>query len=160
MASVNPLRKVIDWFNASDVIEADPDGVEPTSPPPAAPESSQKRQRGALMLRSTNEGGMEIRHPRHLDDRMEIGMDLKHRRLVTLDLTHLPEAEARFFLEFIYGVVFALDATAEKVTDGIYLLAPHGVVVRNNGDSDVPTPQPSRGSRTRDVQEELFWQGN
>lgn len=105
---------------------------------------------------------MEIRHPRNLDDRMAIGMDLKHRRMVTLDLTHLPESDARYFLEFIYGVVFALDATAEKVSDGIYLLAPNGVSVRNDVET-LPPESSKLGARktgaTRDVQEELFWQG-
>ena len=96
---------------------------------------------------------------------MAIGMDLKHRRLVTLDLTRLPDSEARYFLEFIYGVVFALDATAEKVTDGIYLLAPHGVAVRNDsGDSDDEETPPTAGrpsgrASSRDRQDELFWQG-
>lgn len=104
---------------------------------------------------------MEIRHPRNLDDRMAIGMDLKHRRMVTLDLTHLPDTEARFFLEFIYGVVFALDATAEKVTDGIYLLAPPGVSVRNDVEELPDEPQRAAGRAgrsSREVQEELFWQ--
>lgn len=101
---------------------------------------------------------MEIRHPRNLDDRMAIGMDLKHRRMVTLDLTHLPEADARYFLEFIYGVVFALDATAEKVTDGIYLLAPRGVSVRNDAETQSVEPARAAGRSGRDAQEELFWQ--
>jgi len=158
MASGNPLRKIVDWFNAQDIVEEDED--EATSSP-AQPDHAQKRQRH-LTLRGTSEGGMEIRHPRNLDDRMAIGMDLKHRRMVTLDLTHLPEADARFFLEFIYGVVFALDATAEKVTDGIYMLAPHGVSVRNDADDqpEEPAHTASRaaGRSARDAQEELFWQ--
>jgi len=165
MASGHPLRNLIDWFNAKDVADEEYEDVEPTPLPTAS--DQQKRQRPHLTLRGGPEGGMEIRHPRNLDDRMAIGMDLKHRRMVTLDLTHLPEAEARYFLEFIYGVVFALDATAEKVTDGIYLLAPRGVSVRNDSDAAVApaaAPKPGRGrasgaSATQEIQEELFWQG-
>jgi len=159
MASGNPLRKIVDWFNAQDVVDEEFDDTEPTAPPPI-PDHSQKRQRH-LTLRGSSEGGMEIRHPRNLDDRMAIGMDLKHRRMVTLDLTHLPDTEARFFLEFIYGVVFALDATAEKVTDGIYLLAPPGVSVRNDVEELPDEPQRAAGRAgrsSREVQEELFWQ--
>lgn len=159
MASGNPLRKIADWFNAQDVVEEYEE--DETTSSPAQPDHTQKRQRH-LTLRGTSEGGMEIRHPRNLDDRMAIGMDLKNRRMVTLDLTHLPEADARFFLEFIYGVVFALDATAEKVTDGIYMLAPRGVSVRNDAEDlpQEPAPAASRatGRSSRDTQEELFWQ--
>jgi FtsZ-interacting cell division protein YlmF len=160
MASGNPLRKIVDWFNAQDIVDEEFDDTEPTSPQ-ASPDQTQKRQRH-LTLRGSSEGGMEIRHPRNLDDRMAIGMDLKHRRMVTLDLTHLPDADARFFLEFIYGVVFALDATAEKVTDGIYLLAPRGISVRNDTEETPGEPTRTAGRAGRssrgDVQEELFWQ--
>lgn len=160
MASGNPLRKIVDWFNAQDLVDEYEEEEAPPAPAPSA--QTQKRQRH-LTLRSASEGGMEIRHPRNLDDRTVVGMDLKHRRMVTLDLTHLPEADARVFLEFIYGVVFALDANVVKVTDGIYLLAPQGVSVRNDAEEqpEEPTRAASRaaGRSSRDEQEELFWQG-
>ena len=166
MASGNPLRKIVDWFNAQDVVNDDIGDGDPI-PQQTPPDQHTKRPRSPLVLRDRSEGGMEIRHPRHLDDRMEIGVDLKHRRMVTLDLTHLPESDARYFLEFIYGVVFALDATAEKVTDGIYLLAPRGISVRNDTEDAAVEPasrlavgRTSGQPAARDVQEELFWQGS
>ena len=162
MAAGNPLTKIMDWFNAQDVADEELDEMEPIPPPPAQ-DAHKKPQRGPLVLRPGAEGGMEIRHPHNLDDRMAIGMDLKHRRTVALDLTKMPDGEARYFLEFIYGVVFALDATAEKITDGIYLLAPRGVSVRNDVAIDdtetmVGTSPLSRTAANGRTQEELFWQ--
>ncbi|MCL5801888.1 MAG: cell division protein SepF, partial [Gammaproteobacteria bacterium] len=120
------------WINADDEEEEFETMETQTPTVQQAPAPKRQRDRGPLVLHGNTEGGMEIRHPRSLDDRMAIGMDLKQRRMVTLDLTKLPDSEARYFLEFIYGVVFALDATAEKVTEGIYLLAPRGISVRND----------------------------
>jgi len=163
MAAGNPLARIMDWFNAQDVNEEEMEEMEPIPPQPAH-DAQQKRQRGPLVLRPTAEGGMEIRHPRNLDDRMAIGMDLKQRRTVALDLTKMPDGEARYFLEFIYGVVFALDATAVKITDGIYLLAPRGVAVRNDaetGETDSAAgilPRINAAATGRGTQEELFWQ--
>jgi cell division inhibitor SepF len=168
MQAANPVKRFFSWLNAEDVDEE----MEPTElqAPAAASDAPARRpqgqpNRGPLLLRGTGEGGMEIRHPRSLEDRNAVGLDLKQRRMVTLDLTKLPDVEARYFLEFIYGVVFALDATIEKVTDGIYLLAPRGVNVRNDSEgSEPPAPTdaapPTRGTRTggRGGQEELFWQ--
>lgn len=105
---------------------------------------------------------MEIRHPRSLEERMTIGLDLKQRRTVALDLSRLPDTEARYFLEFVYGVVFALDASAVKVNEGFYILAPHGVDVRNDDEAQEPATGSYTASTTtagrRDSQEELFWQ--
>ena len=166
MPSTGPLKWITNFFSA----EEDEDDIVvegQAQPAPQAVTPQQKRPRGPLTLHADQEAGMEIRHPRSLEDRMAIGMDLKQRKLVTLDLTHLPDADARYFLEFVYGVIFALDATAEKVTEGIYLLAPHGVAVRNDVDAPVETstaftpritPRPSAPTNTREGQEELFWQ--
>lgn len=157
-----PLKRLINWlYPEDDEEELDSHEEMSPTPPPSQEIPAKRTQRGPLVLRSNADGGMEIHHPHTLDDRMAIGMDLKHRRMVTLDLTRLPDSEARYFLEFIYGVVFALDATAEKVTNGIYLLAPHGVAVRNDGapEEDAPSASTRQAGRTATRQDELFWHG-
>jgi cell division inhibitor SepF len=164
MPSTGLLRKFKSWLNADDTDDEEYDTMETTPMASAsAPAPAPKRQRGPLTLQSNSEGGMEIRHPRTLDERMDIGTDLKQRRMVTLDLTRLPDADARPFLEFVYGVVFALDATAEKVTEGIYLLAPRGIFVHNDSESSAPTTTYTSSRVTLAAgggkQEELFWQG-
>jgi len=160
-----PLKRLINWLYPEDDEEelASHEEMTPAPPPPAHDIPARRSQRGPMLLRSSSDGGMEIRHPRNMDDRMAIGVDLKQRRLVTLDLTRLPDSEARYFLEFIYGVVFALDATAVKVNNGIYLLAPHGVAVRNDSEAtdDLPGAAARSTGRTsaHDTQDERFWQG-
>lgn len=164
MASANPFRRVVDFFNGVDEEEEFEEMDTPTAPQAPAPP---KRQRGPLQLHTSGEGGMQIRHPRSLEDRMAVGMDLKQRRTVTLDLTRLSETDARYFLEFVYGVVFALDATAEKVTDGIYLIAPRGVAVQHDTEAGEDAPAGTSAlarsfaasAGGRDEQEELFWPG-
>jgi cell division inhibitor SepF len=158
MPSAGPLKKFMSWLNAEDAEEEfDTMETPPSSSSPPAQVTS-KRNRGPLTLVGNIEGGMEIRHPRTLEDRMDVGMDLKQRRLVTLDLTHLPDNDARYFLEFVYGVVYALDATAEKVTDGIYLLAPRGVSVHNDTEAPETPAAPRNSSAGKGEQEEIFWQ--
>lgn len=134
----------------------------PPSTPVPSPQSASapRRSRGPLTLHNGGEGGMEIRHPRSLDDRKIIGLDLKQRHTVTLDLSRLPDAEARYFLEFVYGVVFALDASAVKVNEGIYILAPYGVEVRNDvedaGEDDALAV--AHAAQRRGDDGEMFWQ--
>ncbi|OPZ85581.1 MAG: Cell division protein SepF [bacterium ADurb.Bin429] len=171
MASAGPLTKLVRWFGfyeEEDEMEYDePD----TTTPPRAQSTSSRSRRGPLVLPERDAVAMQIRHPRTLEDRMVVGMDLKQRRTVTLDLTRLPDADARYFFEFVLGVVYALDATAEKVTDGIYLLIPRGVSFSNDVENPVEEAAPAapaartasrtpRAAASRgDGQEELFWHG-
>ncbi len=163
-AAASPFARFKNWLNAVDDVDGYPiDSIgevpnssftDPSSTPP-------RRQRGNLTLQRTAEGGMEIRHPQTLEDRKSIGTDLKLRRMVTLDLTRLPDGEARYFLEFVYGVVFALDATAEKVNEGIYLLAPRGISVRNDTEDEPEKPLTSshQSGMGRGEQSETYWLG-
>lgn len=159
MPSAGPIKKLVSWLKAEDDeedfdMEESPIFTNTQAPPPP------KRQRGPLTLHGSAEGGMQIRHPRSLEERNEVGSDLKQRRMVTLNLTRLADADARYFLEFIYGVVFALDATIEKVTDGIYVLAPHGVAVHNEEEASTSRASyPASHATAAGGQEELFWQG-
>jgi cell division inhibitor SepF len=165
MASAGLFHKVARWFGGYEEDEEEMELVdEPTPHAPNAPRS-QKPRRSPLVLHQRDEGTMAIRHPRSLDDRMVVGLDLKQRRTVTLDLTHLSDADARYFFEFICGVVFALDAMVETVTDNIYLLVPRGVAVHNDEEKPEPvlTSRPTtrtaapRAAAGGDGQTDLFW---
>lgn len=169
-SSAGPLTKLVRWFSGYD--EDDEEGTEEPTGFTTPKEPSQKPRRGPLVLQERDNVAMQIRHPRTLEDRMLVGMDLKQRRTVTLDLTRLPDSDARYFFEFVLGVIYALDATAEKVTEGIYLLIPRGVSFSNDVEATAATPAASErpatsratttraGSASRnDGQEELFWHG-
>jgi cell division inhibitor SepF len=131
---------------------------------PVSTPSKRARERGSLSLPAERpDGGVEIRHPRSLDDRMAVGMDLKQRRMVALDLTKLPDGEAAYFFEFVSGVVYALDAEIEKVTDGIFFVAPRGINVRTDQETEAPaTPRTPYRMPPSDPEQagdgELFWQ--
>jgi cell division inhibitor SepF len=173
MASAGPLTKIVRFFSGYDEDDEEMDIEEPVTPTtPRAQAQPQKSRRGPLVLPDRDNVAMQIRHPRTLEDRMLVGMDLKQRRTVTLDLTRLADTDARYFFEFVLGVVYALDATAEKVTEGIYLLIPRGVTFSNDVDGQptdaaAPTERPATSRTARastaasrgDGQEELFWHG-
>lgn len=169
MAAANPFRRMWDFMNAYEDNE-DYEPMSPTSQKTQTPTSSPatKRQRGNLTLHANQEGGMTIRHPQHMDERKLVGDDLRLRRIVTLNLTRLPDTDARLFLEFISGVSYALDAEMKKVHDGIFLIIPRGVVLHNDVDETEPMLDTASFTTTRCEmpkvnprgadQEELFWQ--
>jgi cell division inhibitor SepF len=167
MPGASPVKWIKDMIIGTD--EEDEEltrmSQDPSTPSPVSTATPKRaRERGSLTLPERPEGGVEIRHPRSLDDRMAVGMDLKQRRMVALDLTKLPDGEAAYFLEFVSGVVYALDAEIEKVTDGIFFLAPRGIAVRTDKETEVAAPlrAPFRFPTVEtepDGRGDLFWQG-
>jgi FtsZ-interacting cell division protein YlmF len=172
--AASPLRWFKENFLGFDEDEEDLDTVDPPMPTNSTPAPAPaQRRRGAMMLPERPSPSVGVRHPRSLDDRHDVGLLLKQRRVVTLDLTRLSEQDQGYFLAFIYGVVFALDANIEKITEAIYQLTPNGIGIDNEdaGVSASGAPQPPFAPRAtaaassraaaggRDGQEELFWQG-
>jgi cell division inhibitor SepF len=168
MPASSPMKWIKDLIVGSDEEDEELAQMSQEAPPSPSLPSQQKRSRERVPLSLATErpeGGVEIRHPRTLDDRMAVGMDLKQRRMVALDLTKLPDGEAAYFLEFISGVVFALDAEIEKVTDGIFFLAPRGIAVRSDKEAE-PTSTVRSSFRFPAIEPvpetaggDLFWQG-
>ena len=52
---------------------------------------------------------------------------LKGRRPVVVNLENLDAAEARRTVDFLSGVVFALNGTSQKISNHIFVFAPSGV---------------------------------
>ncbi|MEI6519949.1 MAG: cell division protein SepF [bacterium] len=72
-----------------------------------------------------------VRHPRTHDECREVGRDLKSGKSVVLDLSALHDAEAQKFIDFVSGVVFALDGELCPVHGRVYIAAPKGIKVDN-----------------------------
>ena len=53
--------------------------------------------------------------------------NLKGRRPVVLNLENLDSTEARRTVDFLSGVVFALNGTSQKISNHIFVFAPSGV---------------------------------
>lgn len=113
----------IDDYADSREQEWEPEAPKKVKKPPVV--SLPGGQRG-----STGTGpGVVVTHPRSLEEGQTIADQLKARRTVIVNLDLADERSGQRLLNFLSGVVYALDGSLRKVGDGIFLATPANVPV-------------------------------
>ena len=74
---------------------------------------------------------MIVYHPVCYDDAQNIVDNLKNRRPVIVNMEELEGSCAQRVLDFLLGAIYATNGTANKVSRGIFLFAPHDVAVED-----------------------------
>ncbi|UCH35347.1 MAG: cell division protein SepF [Armatimonadota bacterium] len=111
------LERVKSWLFAED------DGNEAVVP--ANPDVGSKPR----LLLHPRQDEIFVRWPKSLDDAQVCADCLKARRPVVVNLKVLEEHKARRVLDFLGGVVYAIDGHLEQAGDGIYILAPTSMLI-------------------------------
>ncbi len=78
---------------------------------------------------------MVLFEPRSFDEAQEIGRRLKDNKAAVINLHKLQREYAQRTIDFLTGVVFALDGTIQKIGQNVILCAPRSIGV--NGKIDV-----------------------
>ena len=67
--------------------------------------------------------------PRHYDEATEIADHLKSRRACAINLHRMPNDFRQRIIDFLSGVVYAIDGTINKVGDNVILCSPKSMPV-------------------------------
>jgi len=114
------LERVKGWLFAEEELEPEP-----------LPESGQAARRKPILSlhssRSTDE--IFLRRPKSLEDAQVCADCLKARRPVVVNVNAMDDLKARRVLDFLGGVIYAVDGYLESAGEGIYLLTPNSVVI-------------------------------
>lgn len=84
---------------------------------------------------------MMLFEPRAVDDREEIGKHLKMRRACVINLHRLAPEAAQRTIDFLCGILYAIDGKAQKVGTGIILCTPPNVTVGGAIDMEETTSE-------------------
>ncbi|MDX8418472.1 cell division protein SepF [Stecheria sp. CLA-KB-P133] len=105
----------------------------------AKPLSSYEKKRTEVTGVPTN-AAMVLFEPRSFEEAEEIARHLKDRRACVVNLHRLQRDYAQRTIDFLTGVVFALDGTIQKIGHNVILCAPRNVAVdgeiKLDGDDD------------------------
>ena len=92
--------------------------------------SSKKNK--VVNIHTTTQMKVVIYEPTDFDEVTGIVDNLKNRKPVVINLENLETDLAKKFFDFLNGAIYALDGSIQKVSAGIFLLAPNNVEIAGN----------------------------
>jgi len=106
---------------------AKPD-LRPIGTPKIRPVASSGTGR-VVSMTATTELEVAVLQPATYEDASEIADRLKSKKAVVVNLEDLTKEDAIKVLDFVSGVVYALEGNIQKVSSGIFLIAPLNVSI-------------------------------
>lgn len=86
-----------------------------------------KQQNKVVNIHSNNQFKVVIMQPENLEDAREVCDHLKNKKPVIVNLEDITKEMAQRVIDFLSGSVYALDGDIQKVSAGIFLIAPNNV---------------------------------
>lgn len=89
--------------------------------------TSKKQQNKVVNIHSNNQFKVVIMQPENFDDARDICDHLKNKKPVIVNLEEIGKDTAQRVVDFLSGSVYALDGDIQKISAGIFLIAPNNV---------------------------------
>ncbi|MBS3994603.1 MAG: cell division protein SepF [Alkaliphilus sp.] len=83
-------------------------------------------------IHTTTQMKVVIYEPSDFEEAPSIVDSLKNRKPVVINLENLEQELAKKIFDFLNGAVYALDGNIQKVSKGIFILAPNNVDISGN----------------------------
>ena len=87
----------------------------------------QSSQSNVVNMSQSSQFKLVVMQPAKFEDAQEICEHLKSKKPVVINLEDVGKEEAQRIIDFLSGAVFALDGNIQKVSNLIFLIAPHNV---------------------------------
>lgn len=125
MIQLGLMDKLMDLFGLEEVEEE-------TEVEHVVEQRDEKRPRKTSLV-SLPGGGRPVRvvvsEPASFDEVQSVADQLKSRRPVIVNLEGMDKEAAQQLLHFLYGTIYALDGTMQRISTSIFLFAPPNVEV-------------------------------
>ncbi|MCG8499324.1 MAG: cell division protein SepF [Firmicutes bacterium] len=89
--------------------------------------SKQSRKSKVVNIHTTAQLKVIVMQPESFDEAKDIADHLKSKKPVVINLEDVEKEIARRIVDFLSGSVYALDGNIQKVSNGIFLVAPYNV---------------------------------
>ena len=88
---------------------------------------SKKQQNKVVNIHSTSQFKVVVMQPEIFEDARDICDHLKNKKPVVINLEEVQKECAQRIVDFLSGAVYALDGEIQKVSSGIFIIAPSNV---------------------------------
>ncbi len=80
-----------------------------------------------VKIHTTAQLKLVVMQPENFEEARDIANHLKSKKPVVMNLESVDKEVARRIVDFLSGAVYALDGNIQKVSNGIFLIAPYNV---------------------------------
>lgn len=128
---LNKMLNLVGWETEeeedTDILQEE--AKEETSQSPQYLQSFAKKaqQNKVVNLHSNNQFKVVIMQPETFDDAREVCDHLKNKKPVIVNLEGLTKETAQRVVDFLSGSVYAVDGDIQKISTGIFMIAPNNV---------------------------------
>lgn len=127
---LNKMLNLVGWESEEEAVdEMQDDFKEETHQTPQYLRSFTKKsqQSKVVNIHSNNQFKVVIMQPESFDDARDVCDHLKNKKPVVINLENLSKEIAQRVVDFLSGSVYGLDGDIQKVSAGIFLIAPNNV---------------------------------
>lgn len=117
--------KLKDFISPDDELYLDEEEVETIS-------SKYEEPRSKTAANAHIEAKMVLFEPRSYEEAQEVAVRLKEQKACVINLHRLPHDFAQRTIDFLTGVIFALDGSIQKIGPNIILCAPKSIGVNGS----------------------------
>lgn len=96
------------------------------------PSTFKSKQNKVVNIHSTSQLKVVIMQPESYEDAQDICDHLKNKKPIIINLEYLEKELAQRIVDFLSGSVYALDGNIQKVSNGIFLIAPNNVDIMSD----------------------------
>lgn len=126
---LNKMLNFVGWEaeEDEDMMEEHEDIKEQAQENQFIPSSQKKQQNKVVNIHSSSQFKVVIMQPETIDDAQDICDHLKNKKPVVVNLEDIDKEAAQRIVDFLSGSVYALDGSIQKVSAGIFVIAPNNV---------------------------------
>ncbi|HOJ80851.1 MAG TPA: cell division protein SepF [Clostridiales bacterium] len=131
---LNKMLNLVGWETEEEEEEFEEEEVEEKHQPPQYLQTFTKKPQGSKVvnIHSNSQFKVVIMQPESFDDAREVCDQLKSKKPVVVNLESLTKETAQRAIDFLSGSVYALDGDIQKISSGIYMIAPSNVDIMSN----------------------------
>lgn len=137
---LNKMLNLVGWETEEEEVEdIAEETAEETSRVPNYLQSFSKKpqqQSKVVNIHSNSQFKVVIMQPESFDDARDVCDNLKNKKPVVVNLEHLTKETAQRVVDFLSGAVYAVDGEIQKVSTGIFMIAPSNVEVMGDFKED------------------------
>ena len=130
---INKMLNLVGWNEEEEEFEQKEEFT------PSESSRSSKSKGKVVNIHSTDQFKVVVLQPETYEDAQEICDNLKAKKPVIINLEEMDLETARRVIDFLSGAVYALDAHIQKVSNGIFLVAPYNVDIMGNFRDELST---------------------